>query len=277
MRRELVPNHLRGPLKVAAKAGFISKRIWNDYFAVGNRVWRFRRWRELVGTGYFTPVPDYGFVESALALSEKGKALADSFGMNPVYSPPSKNLWHDEELIRLALFLERQGWVSNWKTEQELKVSDQGAQFFQNQARAIKIPDLIIEWDTSPKKILWAVELERTRKEFSRYYEMVGAYKGISRIESVLVIVAANSIEANIKKAQAKMGYPQAQRPMFFASMNQIIDSPMSCELRQGANRMALGQFAKALTGRSGLESALLTKTSGNKPGNNVACQAEGI
>jgi len=277
MKSKTVPSQVSGPLRVAAKSGFLTKQIWNDFFGTGNRHWRFRRWKSLMGTGYFTPVPDYGFVESAVALSGNGKALADLLGMNPVYSPPSKNLWHDEELIRFALFLERQGWVSNWQTEQELKVSGQGQRLFQNQVRAVKIPDLIIEWNTSPKTILWAIELERTRKEHARYYEMVGAYKGISRIESVLVIVAADSIETNIKKAQAKLGYPQAQRPMFFASMNQLIEDPLSCELRQGANRMALGKFAKAMTGQSALEPTLLGKTAGNKPGNSVSYLREAV
>lgn len=275
MKRELIPNHTIGPLRVAAKSGFITKRIWNEFFGSGNRFWRFRRWKGLIATGFFSPVPDYGFVDSAVTLSDKGKTIADHLGMNPVYSPPAKNLWHDEELIRLALFLERQGWISNWRTEQELKISGEGAKFFREEARAAKIPDLIIEWNTSPKKILWAVELERTRKEFSRYYEMVGAYKGISRIESVLVIVAAKSIEANIKKAQGRMAYPQAQRPMFFASMNEVIDDPLACELRQGANHMALGKFAKALTGKSAMEPALQAKTLGNKAGNNVSCETK--
>ena len=275
MKRELLPNHLRGPLRVAAKSGFLTKRIWNDFFATGNRFWRFRRWQSLMASGYFKSVPDYGFAESAVTLTDTGKILAISLGMEPVYSPPAKNLWHDEELIRLALFLERQGWVSNWTTEQEFKISRRAEHFFQNQIRAAKIPDLIIEWSTSPKPTLWAIELERTRKEFSRYYDMVGAYKGISCIESVLIIVATSSIEANIKKAQAKMDYPQNQRPMFFASMKEVIDDPISCELRQGANCMALGKFAKALTGKSAMEPELNAKISGNNVGNIVSYKGE--
>jgi hypothetical protein len=275
MRNDQVEKYLIGPMRVTAKTGFISRRIFNDFFVKGNRFWKFRRWQSLMSSGYFTPVPDYGFIESAVILNKKGREIADSLGMNPVYAPPAKNLWHDEELMRLALFLERQGWVSNWMTELELKTSERGKRFFRDQTRAVKTPDLIIEWNTSPKKILWAIELERTRKEFTRYYEMVGAYKGISRFESVLIIAAANSIETNIKKAQARMEYPQSQRPMFFASMNQIIEEPISCELRQGANRMALGKFAKALTGKNALEPLLLTKPPGNKAGNNVSSVRE--
>jgi hypothetical protein len=275
VKRKLIAPHVRGPLRAAAKSGFLTKRIWEDFFIVGDRSWKWRRWKSLMDTGYFTPVPDYGFVKSAVTLSSTGKVIADALGLDPVYSPPAKNLWHDEELIRFALFLERQGWISNWKTEQELKVSGQGQQFFQNQVRATKIPDLIIEWNAHPKKILWAVELERTRKEMTRYYEMVGAYKAISHIESVLVIAAANSIEANIKRAQGKMGYPQNQRPMFFATMNDVIENPMSCEFRQGPNRMSLGKFAQALTGKSALEPLLLVKETDNKTGNFVASKSE--
>jgi hypothetical protein len=271
--KKTLPAHLRGPMRITAKAGFLTKRIWNDFFATGNRSWRFRRWQSLMDSGYFTRVPDYGFVENAVTLSDRGHIAADSLGLNPVFSPGAKNLWHDEELIRFALFLERHGWVSNWMTEQELKLNDEGSQFFKNEIRAKKLPDLIIEWNTSPKPILWAVELERTRKRYSRYYQMVGGYKGISRIESVLIIAATNTIEANIKKAQAKMNYPQADRPMFFASMNQMISDPLSCELREGANRSSLGNFVQAFTGKSATPASLNEKSPRNKVGSNVSSE----
>jgi hypothetical protein len=243
-------------MRVAAKAGFLSKRIWMNFFATGNRRWQNRRWKSLRETGLFKPVPDYGFTESTVALSDKGKSLASALGMNSVYSPGAKNLWHDEELVRFALFLERHDWISDWMTEQELKGNGQVERFFQSQGRVLKIPDLIIEWNGSPSKTFWAVELERTRKEFNRYYDMVGAYKGISRIDSVLVITATSSIEANIKKAQAKMGYPQSQRPMLFASLNEVIQDPASSELRHGQNRITLEKMAHALTGKKMLHSA---------------------
>lgn len=266
--------HLLGPLRVAAKAGFVTRRIFNEFFVNGqDRTWHFRRWQQLTKSGYFIRVPDYGFVKSAVTLSQEGRRLANRIWNESVYCPPAKNLWHDEELIRFALFLERHGWLSNWMTEMEMKSSDLHHRFFQNQVRASKIPDLILSWKTQPKPILWAVELERTRKEPSRYYEMVGAYKGISQVESVLVIVAEKSIEQNIKRAQAKMNYPESQRPMFFASMNQVIESPLSCELRSGPNRMALGKFAKALTGTGAIEPRSPGQPTSNMVSNNVASE----
>lgn len=256
MRPDLVPNHVRGPLRVAAKAGFLTKRIWSEFFSTGNKRWRNRRWKSLMEMGLFHPVPDYGFIGSAVTLSGAGKALVVNLNMDPVYSPPAKNLWHDEELIRLALFLERQGWVSNWMTEQELKVSGRSEQFFRDQVRAIKIPDLIIKWNVPNENIFWAIELERTRKEVPRYYEMVGAYKGISKIDSVLVITATETIETNIKKAQAKMEYPQSKRPMLFASMAEVIRDPGSSELRHGASRITLAKMGQGLTGKKYIKPA---------------------
>lgn len=275
MKREMIASHLQGPLRVAAKSGFLTRRIWAEFFGIGNRSWQFRRWKSLTDSGFFRSVPDYGFVDSVLTLSDAGKSLVTSMGTDPVYSPSAKNLWHDEELIRLALRLERQGWLSNWTTEQELKVSGRSEHFFRNQVRAAKIPDLVIEWSTPHGKILWAVELERSRKEFTRYYDMVGAYKGISQIDSVLVIAATSSIETNIKKAQAKMGYPQSQRPMLFASMDQIIQDPISCELRHSSNRMELGKLAKILTGKSATEPTHKAKRPRNNTGNNVSEENE--
>lgn len=247
MKTVFLSNHIKDSVRIAAKAGFISKRIWSESFARGKRRWKDRQWQNLIKSKLFHGVPDYGFSESALTLTEKGKALAMTLGLDPVYSPPAKNLWHDEELIRLALFLERQGWISSWMTEQEIKFGNRGISFFKNQDRPPKVPDLVIEWNRPHDKILWAIELERTRKEFTRYYDMVGAYRGISKIDSVLVIVASDSIEANIKKAQGKLNYPQSQRPMFFATLDQIMNDPGAAEMRMGLNRTTLGSAALAL------------------------------
>ena len=247
-------NHIKESIRVASKAGFISRKIWNESFARGKRRWRDRQWQNLLSSKYFQTVPDFGFNESAVTLTEKGKALAMMLGLDPVSSPQAKNFWHDEELIRFALFLERQGWISSWMTEQEIKCGNRSESFFKNQDRPPKIPDLVIEWNRPHDKILWAIELERTRKEFTRYYDMVGAYRGISRIDSVLVVVDSESIEDNIKRAQSKLNYPQNQRPMLFASLDQVTVNPVECEIRIGPNRTTLGKAAFALVGAEPLK-----------------------
>ena len=112
---------VKEPLRIAAKAGFLTKRVWIEYFARGNRRWQNRQWKWFVDEGNFQNAQDYGFGDKVLTLTGKGKALAVTQGLDPVLAPHSKNLWHDEELIRLALFMERQGWISKWMTEPELK------------------------------------------------------------------------------------------------------------------------------------------------------------
>jgi hypothetical protein len=251
VKAEILIPHIRESIRVAAKAGFISKRIWKEFFAGSYPRWRNRQWQALNASGFFAAVPDYGFVDSAVTLTNKGKAQAVSLGLDPVYSPHAKNLWHDEELIRFALFLERREWISWWMTEQELKVGTEGKKFLATTEHCDKIPDLIIQWRGLNVSPLWAVELERTRKEFTRYYRMVGAYQGFSRLDSVLVIAATNSIEANIKKAQARLNYPQQNRPMIFASMNDVIADPASSELRIGQTRMQLEDMANMFIKKS--------------------------
>jgi hypothetical protein len=280
VRRVLIPHDAGGPVRVAAKAGFLTKRIWVEFFNDGKLHWKYRRWQnrrweKLMGSGLFRVAADSDLMRPVVTLTDFGKRFAVKAGINPVYAPPLKNIAHDEEMVRLALFLESQAWLSNWMTEQELKVSGKAQHFFKNEVRAQKIPDLIIEWNAGAQKVLWAIELERTRKEFTRYYEMIGAYKGISRIDLVLVITATDSIETNIIKAQAKMGYPQAQRPMLFASMTQMNEDPASCELRQGSKRITLGKMGHAITGREATKKAAQVKTSG--PGQDPAWVIEKI
>ena len=269
MRTTILTDAIRGPVRVAAKAGFLTKPIWIKFFARGEKRWQNRQWKALMDRGLFRPVPDYGFRETAVTLTEKGKNFALALGLSPVYAPHSKNLWHDEELIKLVLFLELQGWISKWATEQELKIGDVGKKLFPNTGRPPKIPDLVIEWNGSKDKILWAIELERTAKEHTRYYDMVGAYKGISRFDSVLVIVASDAIEENIKRAQGKLNYPQAQRPMLFTSLDQVTEYPASCEIRMNQRRTTLSKIAQGLVDNHVMKSADKAKSDGpgNSPG----------
>jgi hypothetical protein len=269
--KDIIPSYAVEPLRVGAKAGFLSQRIWDEFFGKGNRFWRYRRWKGLMDLGLFCPVPNYGFTDTAVSLTPLGRDVAHRLGFDPVYPPQAKNLWHDEELVRLALFLERKGWIASWMTEQAIKSGEMRKSQFTQSSRASKFPDLFIEWKTPKGMIPWAVELERTRKVFSRYYDMVGAYKGISSIDSVLVIVASPSIEANIKKAQAKMNYPDRQRPMVFASLDDIAKNPGACELRHGSNSILLSKFALTLTGRGAMSEESQGKNAGHIVGNNVS------
>jgi hypothetical protein len=246
-RTHLLLGAFAAPIRVASQSGFLSKRIWKEFYAYGQERWQRRQWESLIATGLFRPVVDYGFVGSVITLTDQGKRAAVDLGLDPVPPPPARNLWHDEELIRFALFLEAQGWITRWMTEQEIKTGRAGIKTFSTLTDRKKFPDLLVEWNIPGEQVIWAVELERTRKEFSRYYDMVGAYRGISKIDSVLVIAATGSIEANIKKAQAKMNYPQTQRPMIFATMDQVIGHPKTCELRVGAKCISLEKMARAL------------------------------
>ena len=252
-------------IRVAAKPGFLSRRIWDEYLSHGHRSWKFRQWKALMTEGYFEPCCDFGFTDEALILSRKGVGTATFLQMDPVRPPGAKSIWHDDDLIAMALVLEKKGLISSWLTESELKCGRVRDFFpYQDDLCALKFPDLVIQLRHPKEKVFWAIELERTRKEKTRYYEMIQSYAGTFKINAVLVIAATESIEKNIQWAMNRLSYPQAKRPILFARYGEFLAAPDSAELRMGDKRSSIAMAVQRWHRQ-------MTNEPRNTVGNNVA------
>lgn len=260
-----LPSNVLAAIRVTSKCGFLSRRIWNEHLSHGHRSWRFRQWKSLIDDGYFCGCREFGFANDAIILSRKGITTAMNLGMDPVGTPGAKNLWHDDDLISMALSLERHGLISQWTTESELKLGRMTDLFrFHETDQISKFPDLVVQLKHPTDVVLWAVELERSQKEHTRYYDLIQAYAGASRLDAVLVIAATASIEKNIKHAMNRLAYPQQKRPMLFASYQDFLANPGGSELRMGEKRSSI---ATAVNRWRDLESR-------NMKGNDVALDA---
>jgi hypothetical protein len=256
---------LRKAIRVAAKAGFLSRRIWNERLSHGHRSWKFRQWKALTTGGHFVPCREFGFTNDALILSRKGIETANSLQMDPVGPPGAKSMWHDDDLVAMALILEEKGFISNWITESELR-NGRLREFFphQDDTRALKFPDLVIQLKHPKDTVLWAIELERTRKEKTRYYDMVQSYSGTSRINAVLVVTATDAIEKNIQLAMNRLSHSQTKRPILFARHSDFLAQPDIAELRLGEKRSNIATAVQRWHQNS-------VQDSRNNSGNNVA------
>lgn len=264
-------------LRVASKTGFLSKATWNKHLSYGHRSWRFRQWKALTEEGFFIPCRDYGFTADALILSQKGIEAAMKLGLDPVNPPGAKNLWHDDDLVSMALTLEKDQLISWWLTESELKSGRMRELFrYQADSRHVKFPDLVLQLKHPQDRILWAVELERTRKERTRYYDMVQSYSEIAHINAVLVIVAAPSIEDNIKKSISRMSYPQGKRPMLFATHSDFLSAPGTAELRLGDKKSSIATAVSRWQNAGSQNVGSKSNPGGNMERNNVASASRG-
>jgi hypothetical protein len=254
---------------VASKAGFLSRRIWDEHLNHGQRSWRFRQWKRLVSNGYFSPCKDFGFTRQALVLSGKGIDTAMALGMDPVGPPGAQCIWHDDDLISMALPLEYRGLITQWNTESELKIRRMKELFrFQEESRNAKFPDLLLKLAHPNATVLWAVELERTRKDYTRYLDLVQAYAGISTISAVLIVVATRSIEANIQQAMQRLSYPQTKRPMIFADYNDFLARPDLAALRMGERRSTIAAAVARWQTQGSRDQCQTTLAGGNIEGN---------
>ncbi len=218
----------------------MSKRIWKEQNKERHHSWRNRQWNALEKDGYFTGHYDYGFTSEALVLTGKGVEAATTLGLDPVNPPAAKSLWHDDDLISAVLKLEKAGLISGWLTEQELKMGRMKDLFRHSHLTKAKHPDLVLRLKHPTDKILWAVELERTRKQSIRYYEMVRSYTEPSQLNAVVIVAATPSIERNIKHAQERLKLANSRRPLLFADQAKFVEAPGTAELRMGNKKTSI-------------------------------------
>ncbi|MBY0316110.1 MAG: hypothetical protein K2Q26_11355 [Bdellovibrionales bacterium] len=210
-------------IKFAAKTGFLSFKLWDQYFANGAHSWRLRQWKALVIRGYFKmhPSPRAGDV---LVLNPKNPKVCEL--VPSISSPPYiSQLFHDEVVASSLLRLKNEGLISGFKTEGELKAQAVGTIQPKSASEAIKYPDAIVNVANS-KSI--AIEVELTRKEYKRYYKIIGNYATKQYADMILFIGNSEGIFESLRKAMRENSYPTRSQPIGFVSCEDWKSNPVT-------------------------------------------------
>jgi hypothetical protein len=226
----------------AAKTGFLSRRLWLDYFAKGRKSWRNFMWRALVDRGDFLPHP--AIRAGDVIVPNRRSLLVKRLVGDAVASPPYiSQLDHDEICARIALTLDRRGLLHSYMTEADQKRLFFGSHRFYREARAVKFPDLLLEFrgPTGGRQV--ALEVELTRKNSRRYNEIFRALKDRPRHDLVLFLSRSDAIFDALTRAMKDVTFPTWERPVGFGSVDAWLANPelASIHLHDGATN--LGQM----------------------------------
>ena len=107
-------------IRFAAKAGFLSRSIWQEKFATGLGRWQRRRWRQLQERGYFIQYP-YPLRRSFLVLNRKNSVVKSLVGEAISTHPFVAQVEHDEWVAKILLTLARDPKVLGYRLEAEMK------------------------------------------------------------------------------------------------------------------------------------------------------------
>lgn len=243
------------PLKAitcATRAGFLTKEIWRKYLFEGKSIRGCNKgWMELVRRGYFAHHPNER-MRDVLVLNRQSRKLMAGFDEPPAKPPMERQLHHDEILLGGVLDLERQGFLSHWTTEAELKSLGLEAYRLSTSLMDAKYADAILYLSGLPGHNKVAVELELTLKEKGRYRQIMSSYSFVRELRLLLFVVANPAIEAAIRTAAEEVFFPKESTTIAFMRVGDWkrnpVDAPMDIDEHMDRRKIT---FASWVAGRT--------------------------
>ena len=172
-RRYTIP---KKEIQFAAKSGFLTRKIWDEFFNTYGQSWSSRRWNGFLSRKLFVRHRS-SLVKDCLVLNKKSPGIKEivSGGMS---SPPlALQIPHDEIVGRIVLKLLSNNLIEKkYYLEPELRRIYQGHGLTRRRDR-LKLPDALFDLKTTDGKTLCiALEVELSKKSQSRYRKIIECY-----------------------------------------------------------------------------------------------------
>ncbi len=217
-------------IRLAVRCGFLSKELWNEFFAKGKPRWRRHVWSRFVSIGQFKTHYSKRATDVIVPNFEHPLVKRISGG-EVTHAPNTAQIDHDEIIVKSFLALEKQQIIIGAKFEAELKREDQRSIRHYNLSEKNKYPDLVIEVQNQPQPKKIAIELELSRKEPKRYRQMMNTYMTSKQFSSVIFITELETVKSSIQKAIRETFYPHWERPVGFVDLKEWIKDPSEASI----------------------------------------------
>lgn len=243
----MMPRHEpSGAAIFTAKMGFITKRIWQEFFSVGKYRATQQQWVNLKYRGLFKP-HESPTVQDVLVL-DKYKDNVSSPEVSAIVQPPYIGaLNHDETLGRIVLRCQRQGLLRRWTSEAELKKMNATEFKLEGSRQTAKYPDALVQLNVPGPPVNVAFELELSRKKLKRYEDVAFAYQFIKPVKAVFFICKSDEIIRAIKSAFRRARFPSHEKPVGFALASEWTVDPARAVLEMPARMTTFGDLVSEI------------------------------
>lgn len=238
-----MPDNVWRALTVAGKIGFLSRGLWNKCFASGKSRWNRRQIRLLSERGllelHSNPASHNNWVLTPLA-----RRFLENMNQVSVGPPPVAQIHHDECIASWLLNLERQGIVTNWRMESELKQERVKDFQLSRDVRNQKYPDAVFKFQALGRERIFALEYERTRKSPIRYKDILWLYGRAADSMSAVIFVCKNlTIENTILGRMKYLKLPELWDRVALTQADQWHKDPAGAAIRLNGRVFTLRQI----------------------------------
>jgi hypothetical protein len=234
-------------IRFAAKTGFLSKRLWDEFFADGSPSWNRRLWKHFIKRDFFLEHPS-DFARDVLVLNRKNPVVMSIVGEEISPAPLAWQFEHDETVARILLGLLRAGIVQSFVTEIELKRVHESERRFGGHAARVKYPDAIVTIGGPSASHRVALEVELSRKSPARYRQCLDTYAARRDVDRVIFIARAGIIFASLKRAMRETYYPDWERPIGFGQLDEWKRNPAAAIIQFSESETSMTALHKKLT-----------------------------
>lgn len=233
-------------IRFAAKTGFLSKRLWVEFFVAGTPSWNRRLWKQFVSRGLFRPHPS-ALARDVLVLNRRSPVVVSIVGDEISSAPFVSQLEHDEVAARILLELMRAGIVQSFVAEAEQKRIPNGERRLAGYTAREKYPDAIVTIGGPSASLKVALELELTRKDPKRYRQCLDIYATRRDVDRVIFIARPGIIFESLKRAMRETYYPDWERPIGFGQLDEWKQSPATAPIQFSEGETTLIAIQKKL------------------------------
>ncbi len=214
----------------AAKMGFLSKPLWQEFFATKSRAQNARNWKAFRDLGFFQ-YHKSKMLPNVLVLAPKAINELQKLGVVPVTQPHLGQYDHDVKVSQIILGLEKDKVVDSYTTEAELKKRFMVWMKTTHEGKSAKFPDLTVDLQEPKSFRKVAIEIEQSLKNFDRYKQIMSNYANAKYIEAVIFVSDQQTVFNRISRAMRETNYPSWERPVGFGEMNEWLKNPTAAPI----------------------------------------------
>jgi hypothetical protein len=221
-------------IEFAARVGFLTRGIWQDFFSPGGFRWQSKIWYRLQKERLLLP---YGG-RLDVCLPNSKHALVQALVPFVARPPLLSQLVHDELVARSFIQLKRIYPGGEMKSEAYLKkespINNKGLRV----EEARKHPDLVL--DLAGEKT--AFEIELNQKSRARYRAILRGYRngGFSRI--IYLIRSEGTMNA-VESAAYEVSFPRDKIQLGFGSIGEWKQSPIQTQIHFDHKSTAISEL----------------------------------
>jgi hypothetical protein len=224
---EVRPYDPKREIALAVRTGFLTKKVWLDFFATGKQAWRNRVWMNLIERGFFQP--HYASRAFGVITPNARNPIVRRFAGDSIVQAPSiAVLDHDEIVMRSFLMLDSTQLMAMAKFESELKKEDLRNRIHYDPNDRAKFPDLLISLCGANPNRKIAIEVELSRKEPKRYRQVMNSYMTKKDVSKIIFVTDLDIVRNGIRSAIQETYFPDWEMPVGFVSLSEWIRAPQT-------------------------------------------------